>query len=434
MAFVSTRDPDGPRYGLAEALRLGPAPDGGLFMPERLDPLPAELLDDLPGRPLAETATGVLEHLVGDDLPAGVLGPLAAEALDFPIPVVPLRDRLALLELFHGPTLAFKDVGARFLARLLAVTRDGDGPCTVLVATSGDTGGAVAQAFHGVAGVRVAVLYPAGKVSPLQERQFTTLGGNVRAFAVDGVFDDCQRLVNEAFADRALATELGLTSANSINVGRLLPQILYYLHAASQVEPGRRVLFCTPSGNFGNLTAGLMAKRLGLPCRFLAATNANDVVPAYLETGLFEPRPSVPTLSNAMDVGHPNNFPRILHLYGGDLHALRRDVRGLRFDDGATRGAIARVFRDHGYLLDPHTAVGVLAMEAVLPEEPEDTLGIVLSTAHPAKFAEGVEPVIGRSVPIPEALARHLDAEVRSEPLPAHVDALRQRLRSWSRP
>ncbi|MEO1366109.1 MAG: threonine synthase, partial [Acidobacteriota bacterium] len=368
MTFTSTRAPDGPRFSLAEALRLGPAPDGGLFMPASVEPLGDDFFDGLPRRSLVEIAVAVLDHLLPGELEPAALGDLAAGALDFDIPRVEVAPGLFVLELFHGPTLAFKDVGARFLARLLALTQPAGRRATVLVATSGDTGGAVAQAFLGVDGVDVAILYPDGKVSPLQERQFTTLGGNIRAFAVDGVFDDCQRLVNEAFADRTLATELGLTSANSINVGRLLPQSIYYFHAAAQAfaaghDPAQPLLFSTPSGNFGNLTAGLVARRLGLDARFIAATNANDVVPQYLDTGRFEPRPSQRTLSNAMDVGHPNNFERILHLYGGDWAAIARDVSGFRVDDGATRETIRRVVDSYGYLLDPHTAVGWLAAE-----------------------------------------------------------------------
>lgn len=444
MAFVSTHDPDGPRYGLAEALRLGPAPDGGLFLPEKIEPLPTSFFDDLPGLSLPEIGTAVLGGLLGDELEPEMLAEISRSALDFPIPLVTLGDRVRVLELFHGPTLAFKDVGARFLARLLSATQSAGGTTgrrgsgsagsTVLVATSGDTGGAVAQAFHGVEGTRVAILYPEGKVSALQERQFTTLGGNIRAFAVDGVFDDCQRLVNEAFADRELAESLSLTSANSINIGRLLPQAIYYFHAAAQVpERGRRPLvFSTPSGNFGNLTAGFLARRLGLEGRFLAATNANDVVPEYLETGVYEPRPSTRTISNAMDVGRPNNFVRIRHLHGHDLAALRRHLRGYRFDDRATREAIAEVDRRHGYLLDPHTAVGWLALRAdQARDEESESIGIVLSTAHPAKFGEVVEPVVGRSLDLPDGLARHLRARVRSEPVPARFEELRARLLAW---
>lgn len=437
MAFISTRAPKGDRYSLAEALRLGPAPDGGLFMPETVEPLDATFFEQLPGQSLTATGKAVLAGLLGGKISADVLGTNALDtdaldtsvlnrivddALDFPIPLIEAAPGRHVLELFHGPTLAFKDVGARFLARLLEATQPAGRKSTVLVATSGDTGGAVAQAFHGLDGIDVVVLYPRGKVSPLQERQFTTLGGNVRAFAVDGVFDDCQRLVKEAFADRELAEQLGLTSANSINVGRLLPQAIYYVYASAQLEAAAAApIFVVPSGNFGNLTAGLLAHRLGLDAQFVAATNRNDVVPEYLISGRFEPRPSVRTLSNAMDVGHPNNFERILHLFNGDKEALCGVVAGHRVDDSVTRDTIARVCREHGYLLDPHTAVGWAAADARGLDQ-----AIVLATAHPAKFGEVVEPAIGGEVPIPEQLLQHLDKTVLSQPLDTGFEAFRR--------
>ncbi len=436
MRFLSTAG-DSPPTSLADALRLGLAPDGGLFVPEEMPPLPAAFLAALPGRSLHATASAVAEHLLGADLPPDVLRPIVADTLSFPIPLVQLTERIRILEVFHGPTLAFKDVGARFLARLLRHTvgerTAASRPLTVLVATSGDTGGAVAQAFFGVAGTRVAVLYPRGKVSALQERQFTTLGGNIRAFAVDGTFDDCQRLVKQAFADRQLHRELGLTSANSINVGRLLPQIFYYFHAAAQLgeEGDRPLVFSTPSGNFGNLAAGLMAKRLGLECRFIAATNVNDVVPEYLERGVYTPRPSRRTISNAMDVGDPSNLARIQHFYGHDVAALGVDVRGERYDDDATRRAIAEVDREHGYLMDPHTAVGYLALRDVLKDEPEETVGVVIATAHPAKFGDEVEPVIGRRIELPARLAARLHDPVLAEDLADDVAELKRRLVAW---
>lgn len=434
MRWVSTTGLSPPTT-LAKALRQGLAPDGGLYLPERIEPLPEVFFDDLASRSLEQTAALLAQHLLVPELTPRSLDLIVASALDFPIPLVQLSRRLYVLELFHGPTLAFKDVGARFLARLLEHTREAVGELTILVATSGDTGGAVAQAFFGLAGVRVAVLYPGGQVTPVQERQFTTLGGNIRAFAVDGTFDDCQRLVKSAFADRALGERLGLTSANSINIGRLLPQIFYYFHAVSQVggvDASRRILFSTPSGNFGNLTAGLMAKHLGLESRFVAATNANDIVPVYLESGRFEPRSSQRTLSNAMDVGDPSNFARIHHLYGGDLERLRRDVEGKRVDDALTRETIRRVDRDLGYVLDPHTAVGHHALEEALAGEPETTIGIVLATAHPAKFREVVEPVVERPVPLPRRLAERLEDPVRSEVLPNDFQELCRRLIHWS--
>ena len=315
--------------------------------------------------PSCEVIRTVGVHLFGDEIPAADVEELVSSSLDFPIPLVPIGDGVWALELFHGPTLAFKDVGARFMARLCGTrsrARRPDGDTIVLVATSGDTGSAVARAFLDVPGFRVVVLFPDGRISEPQRKLITTLGGNVSSLAVAGSFDDCQRLVKEAFADSELRSRLRLASANSINVGRLLPQVLYYFLAVSQLPPGSpKPIVATPSGNFGNLTAGLYAKRLGLPVeRFVAATNVNDVVPEYLETGVFRPRPSWRTLSNAMDVGNPSNFERIRALYGGDLEALRADLAGARFTDDEVVAAIGAVHEQHGYLLDPHTAVGWL--------------------------------------------------------------------------
>ena len=407
-----------PPADLRTALLAGIAPDGGLYLPDRLDPLPAAARATLRGATFPEAALAVARHLFRDEPPEAALGEIVRGALDFPVPLLPLGERLYAVELFHGPTCAFKDVGARFLARLLAhYHAAADPPLTILVATSGDTGGAVARAFFGVPGTRVVVLYPDGKVSPLQERQFTTLGGNVTAVAVAGTFDDCQRLVKQAFADHGLEGRR-LTSANSINVGRLLPQIFYYWHAWAQLpEPAADLLVSVPSGNFGNLTAGLMAQRLGVPVsRFVAATNVNDAVPEYLAGGAFRPRASVATISSAMDVGDPSNFARIVALYGGDAERLRAAVAGSRHTDGETRAAIRDVYRTYGYVLDPHGAVAYLGLTAALRERPQAT-GVFLATAHPAKFAEVVEPLIGRPVPLPERLAERL----RREPDAIHV-------------
>ncbi len=434
MPFISTRNPELAPVSLARALRQGLADDGGLFFPASLEPLTDGFLANLPGMDPAEVAKTVATHLLAGEIPTETVEKIATSALDFPMPLRQLSDRVRILELFHGPTLAFKDVGARFLARLLPAVGRESADLTVLVATSGDTGGAVAQAFHGVPGTRVAVLYPRGKVSPLQERQFSTLGGNVLALAVDGTFDDCQRLVKRAFGERELARRLHLTSANSINVGRLLPQVIYYFTAVAALgeEASRPRIFVTPSGNFGNLTAGLIAHALGLEAKgFVAATNANDVVPEYLLSGIFQPRPSLATLSNAMDVGNPSNFDRILHLYGGDLESIRQILVGSRHSDDETRQAIASVWKQHTYLLDPHTAVGYLALEGLLPKHGDDTLGIVLGTAHPAKFAEAVEPTLGHPIPLPEALSSRLDLPILSQPMEASFGALRTSLETW---
>jgi threonine synthase len=404
----------------------GLAPDGGLYMPERLPTMDADVLARLSGTGLTEVALALSRHLFGDELDEPTLSGIVESALDFPIPLVELGDGALVLELFHGPTLAFKDIGARFMARLVQhFTRNEDRPLTILAATSGDTGSAVAQAFLGMDNVRTVVLFPDGKVSPLQERQFTTLGGNVHALAVHGVFDDCQRLVKDAFANDELSRRMRLTSANSINVGRLFPQIFYYVHAWAHLPADAAgPLFATPSGNFGNLAAGLLAHRLGMPARrFVAATNANDVVPEYLATGTYAPRPSIQTVSNAMDVGAPSNFTRIEALYGGDVDALRQDVVGSAHTDAETRSRIAHVYRRHGYVMDPHTAVGHLGLEEGRALHP-DVTPILLATAHPAKFREVVEPEIGASVALPPRLAACLERERRVTEMPARSEAL----------
>ena len=428
MRLVSTEGRS-PPADFRTALLEGLAPDGGLYMPERLDPLDPSVLDRLRGGTMARVSGMLARHMLGDEIGEAVEA-LSADALDFPVPLVELSDGVRVLELFHGPTLAFKDVGARFMALLLAAQQGSDAaPLTVLVATSGDTGSAVANALLGVDGVRTVVLFPEGKVSPVQERQFTTLGGNVCAVAVEGTFDDCQRMVKASFSNEALRHAVRLTSANSINVGRLIPQMFYYVHAWAQLPPDSPLpLFSTPSGNFGNLTAGLMARRLGLPAAgFVAATNVNDVVPEYLESGAFRPRPSLPTISNAMDVGNPSNFDRILALYRDDPDRLRSDVVGSVHDDAETRRCIVDVYARTGYVLDPHSAVGYLGLGAGRRRWPEST-PIVLATAHPAKFREVVEPAIGTEVPLPRRLAERLEAEPITVRMPADPAALEELL------
>lgn len=422
MRYRSTSGQSSP-VDFETALFQGLAPDGGLYMPERIPELP-----DPAGPSLVDTALAVLRPYL-EEIPEKDLRPLLAEALDFEIPLSEPEPGIHILELFHGPTHAFKDVGARVMARLIGwFLRDGD-PITILVATSGDTGGAVAHAFLGVPNTSVVVLYPHGKVSGLQEKQFTTLGGNVRALAVEGTFDDCQRMAKEAFADQDLRKEVRLTSANSINLGRLLPQAAYYVHATRLMpEILAPPLFCTPSGNFGNLCAGMIARRMGMPCHgFITATNVNDVVPEFLETGKFRPRPSIPTISNAMDVGNPGNFARILDLYGNDAAALRADLQGSRHDDDATREAIREVQDRTGVILDPHTAVGYLAVTEAFNRGAAGPV-ILLATAHPAKFREHVEPLIGRTIPVPGSLAACLERESRAEKIPAETGALKRLL------
>ena len=425
MKFVSTGG-QGPAADLRTALTRGLAPDGGLYLPERMDPIDATILADLQGQSFSIVSHAVARHLLGSIIPPDDLERIVDAALNFDVPLVALSDDLYLLELFHGPTLAFKDVGARFMAQLVGyLGNEGEAPLTILAATSGDTGSAVAQAFFSVPGIQTVILFPKGKVTPLQERQFTTLGGNVRVLEVDGTFDDCQHLVKSAFSDPILADEIRLSSANSINIGRLLPQVFYYVHAAAQLPRGSAPLFSVPSGNFGNLTAGLMAKKLGVATRgFVAATNVNDVVPEYLRTGVVRPRPSIPTISNAMDVGDPSNLARILALYDGDVDRLRKDLAGSVHDDDETRECIARVYRRTGYVLDPHSAVGYLGAEAGRRAFGKGPC-VVLCTAHPVKFREAVEPAIGSELPVPDRLAACLQAERQVTAIPPEMSALR---------
>jgi len=421
-AYVSTRG--GGPVSFADALMRGLAPDGGLYVPDPLDPLGS-------GRPpaahgFAATAVWGAGRMLGDALPPDVLERVVSDALDFPVPLVEVEDDVHVLELFHGPSLAFKDVGARFMARAMAALPRAGAPATILVATSGDTGGAVAAAFHAVEPFRVCVLFPRTGISDRQRRQMTTLGGNVTAVSVDGTFDDCQRLAKSAFADDALRVGCGLTSANSINVGRLLPQAFYYLHAAALLGWDERpATFVVPSGNLGNLCAGLLAHRVGMPARgFVAALNANRAFADYLESGTSSPRPAKTTLSNAMDVGDPSNLERIRWLYRGDVGALGREVRAISTDDARTRSCIAEVHARTRYVLDPHTAVGWAGMEAV--PTAGDGPRVLLSTAHPAKFPEVVERATGLELALPEALAARMAGTEHVVHISAEGSALRE--------
>jgi threonine synthase len=429
MNWVSTRG-SSPPISFIDALFAGTAPDGGLYMPERLDPLPPGPVDRLAGADFVTVGTTIGAHLLRDEITEPAMHSLVRDALGFPVPLVQVTERSWVLELFHGPTLAFKDVGARVQARLLHHFTDGT-PLTILVATSGDTGSAVAQAFHRVPDARVVVLYPEGKVSDVQEAQMASLGDNITALAVQGTFDDCQTLVKRAFADDELRRHVWLTPANSINLGRLLPQVFYYFLLAGLRGEGEGPVVAVPSGNFGNLTAGLMARRIGLPiAKFVAATNVNDAVPSYLRTGRYEPRESVRTVANAMDVGAPSNFERMQAMYGGSLDALRRDVSGVAFTDAQVVEAIGDVSRRHGYVLDPHGAIGWLAINDALTHAGPGAQGVFLATAHPAKFREVVEPAIGRPVPLPDALAEAVKRPRHALPLPADYAALHNLLRN----
>jgi len=416
-SFVSTRG-SGP-VSLAEALFAGLAPDGGLYVPTEIGELgaPAGIRD------LADTGRWVGRALLGGTDP-GLIGRVVDAALDFPVPLVEVEPGLHVLELFHGPTHAFKDIGARFMARLMSELDPGGGRRTVLVATSGDTGSAVAHAFYGVDGYRVVVLFPRGKVSERQRRQMTALGGNVVALAVHGTFDDCQRMAKAAFRDVGLRHRHRLTSANSINVGRLIPQSFYYAHAAVLMGWDERpVRFVVPSGNVGNLCGGLLAHRAGMPTvGFLAATNVNRPIVDFLSEGRFEPRPSIPTFSSAMDVGDPSNLERMGWLYGGDPGAMRRDVVAVSVTDDETSACIGEIFRRTGYVLDPHTAVGVRAHG--LRPSGAGTPTVVLATAHPAKFPEVVEDAIGRPVPLPRGIASVMEAEEHMDEIAADLQSL----------
>ena len=430
MKWISSRGAS-PAVPFIDALFAGTAPDGGLYMPERLEPLSPSQMDAIRAANgnIVDIGSIVGAHLLRDEISASDLNALVRDALDFPIPLVQVTDNVWALELFHGPTMAFKDVGARVQARLLHHFTDGT-PLTILVATSGDTGSAVAQAFHGVPDTRVVVLYPEGKVTDVQEAQMASLGDNIIAVAVHGTFDDCQRLVKEAFADDDLRTHVWLTPANSINLGRLLPQVFYYFVLAGMERPTVSV----PSGNFGNLTAGLIAKRIGLPVeRFVAATNANDVVPQYLASGEYKPRASVKTVANAMDVGAPSNFERMRAMYGDNFEALRCDIVGAAFDDATVVAEIGTVYRRYGYLLDPHAAIAWLGLQGTLSAGDRRAPGVFLATAHPAKFREVVEPAIGEVIPLPPVLAEAITRPRHSERLPVDYVALKSLLLAHSR-
>ena len=418
-----------PLTSLRGAVLRGMAPDGGLYMPAEIARRSPEELEEFRSLPFTEVCFRVVKPFATPDVPEEVLWQIVSEAINFPVKLVSLSPGLHVLELFHGPTLAFKDFGARFMARLMGYFVRGESrTLTVLVATSGDTGSAVAHGFLGVAGIRVVILYPSKRISEAQEKQFTTLGENITALEISGTFDDCQRLVKEAFADEALNKRVFLTSANSINVGRLLPQMFYHVAAYRQLPVASVPLIVSvPSGNFGNLTAGLFAKRIGLPvAKFIASTNANDVVPEYLRSGKFNPRPAQATYSNAMDVGNPNNFPRLLDLCRGRLEYVRKEIWGHGATDAETLAEMKSIWERYRYIADPHTAVGILGWEAYKREHTEPSQGLVLATAHAAKFAEVVEKAIGTAPPLPDRLAAYLKRPKLSLPMSSSYDDFKQ--------
>ena len=428
MRYYSTNG-QAPSADLRKAVVKGLAEDRGLYMPERIKRLPDTFFESMDS--FVEVAQAVADAFFGEDVPADVLRRIVAETLSFDCPVREVEPDIYALELFHGPTLAFKDVGARFMARLLQHFLAGDDEVHVLVATSGDTGSAVANGFLGVDGIRVHVLYPKGKVSPIQECQFTTLGKNITALEIDGTFDDCQALVKAAFMDEELNRSLRLTSANSINVARFLPQAFYYFWAYAQLKKlgkADNVVCCVPSGNFGNICAALFGHRMGLPIkRFIAANNANSVFYEFLGSGEYRPRPSVRTIANAMDVGDPSNFARVWDLYGHDVDAIRKDISGATYTDDLISATIKDCFARTGYLLDPHGACGYRALkEGLRPGE----VGFFCETAHPAKFKDTVEGIIGAPVDIPSRLAAFMNGTKQSVSLPKDFAAFKAYLQT----
>jgi threonine synthase len=418
-----------PLTSLRGAVLRGLAPDGGLYLPVEIARHSPEELEEFRRLPFTEVCFRVVRPFATPDVPEEVLWQIVSEAINFPVKLVSLSPGLHILELFHGPTLAFKDFGARFMARLMGYFVRGETrTLTVLVATSGDTGSAVAHGFLQVPGIRVVILYPSKRISEAQEKQFTTLGENITALEVAGTFDDCQRLVKQSFSDEELNKRAFLTSANSINIGRLLPQMFYHVAAYRQLPVASVPLIVSvPSGNFGNLTAGIFAKRIGLPvAKYVASTNANDVVPEYLRTGDFHPRAAQATYSNAMDVGNPNNFPRLLDLCRNRLEYVKKEIWGHGASDEETLAAMKMIHDKFGYIADPHTAVGVLGWEAYKREHPDPAQGLVLATAHPAKFADVVMKAIGTAPPLPDRLAAYLKRDKLSLPTSSSYEDFKQ--------
>jgi len=414
---------------LSDAVIKGLAEDKGLFMPDHILEIPTMFYENIDKMSFEDMAYTAAYMLFGEDVHANMLKMIVHDTLNFDVPLVKVEENIYSLELFHGPTLAFKDVGGRFMSRMLSYfiqrQHENDKLVNVLVATSGDTGSAVANGFLGVEGIHVYVLYPKGLVSPIQECQFTTLGQNITALEVDGTFDDCQALVKSAFMDEELNAKMKLTSANSINVARFLPQAFYYFYAYAQLKAiseaaANNMVVCVPSGNFGNITAGLFAKRMGLPIkRFIAANNRNDIFLEYLKTGEYKPRPSVSTIANAMDVGDPSNFARVLDLYGGSHQAISEEISGVSYTDEQIAETLKTCKKETGYLLDPHGACGYRALKEML--QPGE-VGVFLETAHPAKFLETVEGILGEKVEIPEKLQEFMKGEKKSEAMTKQFD------------
>lgn len=402
-----------------DAVKKGLAPDRGLYFPESIPQLPKSFFNRIEKMTIPEMAYRVIKPYVGNQILKEKLMEIVTETLDFEFPIIEITDNIAALELFQGPTLAFKDVGARFMARTLGhLNQVNKEKITVLVATSGDTGGAVANGFLGVEGINVVILYPKGKVSEIQEKQLTTLGQNITALEVDGVFDDCQEMVKTAFLDSTLSG-VNLTSANSINIARWLPQMFYYFIAYRTLKSkNKRLVFSVPSGNFGNICAGIMGQQMGLPIdHFIASTNVNDAVPRFLETGTYDPKPTIQTISNAMDVGNPSNFIRIQKIFNNDLVKMKKNFSGFRFTDQDTKKAMKEIYKINGYVADPHGAVGFLGLKEFLTRQKDDLFGVFLETAHPVKFLDSVNQTLNLEVEIPQRLKQTLSKNKISIPI-----------------
>lgn len=420
MFFYSTRH-QSPTANLRQAVMQGLPTDNGLYMPSHIEKLPASFFDQIETLSFPEISFAVAQCLLQDTIPAADLKEIVYKAINFDAPLVPINQNLACLELTHGPSLAFKDFGARFMAQIMQYfVSQSKQKLYILVATSGDTGGAVAQGFLGVEGIEVIILYPSKKISELQEKQLTTLGNNITALEVAGTFDDCQHLVKQAFLDTQLQQHLQLSSANSINLARLVPQAFYYVYAYAQAKKyGKPVVFSVPSGNFGNLTAGLLAKRIGTPIHhFVAANNANNVFTQYHQTALLNPKASVTTLSNAMDVGNPSNLQRIQDLYNNNIDAIRADIDAYDYTDQQTVEAMKQVYQQYNYLMCPHTAVAYLGINSYLANHPTQNItGVFLATAHPAKFLDIVEPALNVKIDLPENLAKLVNRPKEAIPM-----------------
>jgi threonine synthase len=408
-----------------DAVKRGLAPDRGLYFPETITKLPNTFFKEIENMSITEMAYKVIKPYVGNQIKKEKLLEIIEETLDFDFPIVKITENIASLELFQGPTLAFKDVGARFMARCLGhFIENTNEKITVLVATSGDTGGAVANGFYDVEGINVVILYPKGKVSDIQEKQLTTLGKNITALEVDGVFDDCQDMVKTAFLDANINEKIQLTSANSINVARWLPQMFYFFIAYRKLKHlNKDLVFSIPSGNFGNICAGMMAQKMGLPIKhFIASTNVNDTVPTYLETGAYEPKPTIPTLSNAMDVSDPSNFIRIQKIFNNDIFKLKKKLSGYSYTDSETKKALKEIYKINGYVADPHGAIGYLGLKKYLENNEGDFYGVFLETAHPVKFLDTVKKALKIDIEVPERLKETLTRDKVSIPIKDFTD------------